>query len=289
MKKKHSLPEWYPLPIYKKKDLTAEDWLQEIYKRIILKRKLENESLNQDERENIFHSIIIKNEVDDVLGAVRPILPRPFKPISLTEVLIMAFQILNSDKFKALNDKNEFETALMTFVRDGKDAMTMQQKEMLYIGKEIPWHAFTCEEPKVKWLPEHHPFFYGIPLSYNPAFRTEDSVSELRRLNHFWQKPKTRPLSKKVFKNWEEKKILELFDLTLWFQIKKNPLKPMELAKILWPNSLPSKQIDSSIRPIDLLKEAQKACKKATSDSTLQTLYAACESRAAQRPQKQTA
>lgn len=284
MEKIVKLPDWHPQPIYKKDDLTPEEWLQEIYKRVILKEKLERPSLSKTEQEEIFSSIILKNEVEDVLAAIRPILPRPFRPLSLTELLIMAFQVFNSKWYKTLKEKNELETALGVFVNQGLTTLTPEQKELLYICKEIPWYEFRGEEPKTKWLPEEHPFLHGIPISFNPGFHREDSLSELRSLINAWQKPKTRPLSKKIFKDWQSKRILELFDLNLWFKIQETPLRPMELAKTLWPESLPSKRIkDSNARLIDLLKEAQRISKKAIQKSSLQTLFAACESRAAQR------
>lgn len=109
-------------------------------------------------------------------------------------------------------------------------------------------------------------------------FAREDIEGELRKLLNKFQKQKTPTFSTKILSKWEEKKILQLFDLNSWFKIQNLLIKKTEMALFLWPESLPSKKNkDENANIIDLYNEAMKMMKKVICLPTVQTLLMSSE------------
>jgi hypothetical protein len=283
MSKETIKPIWFKESLYKK-NLTHEDWLIEINKRVELDEKLANPLLDKASQEELFDSIILKNKGHNILEALKSKTPEVFKPLSLAEILVMAAQIMSSDWYRRLVDKDLLEKAIITLNTLGRSALSNEQKVILEIAKDIPWYEFLGKEPETKWLPESY-YGNGVPVSFNIGICRDDVITEIKKLLHSYQKPKTRNLTKKILSTWEEKKILQLFDLDAWFKIQQIQIPKMKISTLLWPESLPSKKNqDEMANSLDLLNEAQKLRKKAISKSTLNTLFSTCENIKARRP-----
>lgn len=277
MSKSLEKPNWYPLEIYEKK-LTPEEWLQEIFKRLNLDELLANPFLDSQIQMSFFESIILKNQVKNMTQELRNELPRPIKPLSVFEILRLAFQVLRSQEYQTHPDKKNLETALTTIVEGG--TLNQDQKRIVSRFIEIPYNEFLINYSNQNI----NSYISGLPIAIDPTFDRKDILFEMRRLLNKWQpKKKLRPLSQTIFKSWSEKKVLALFDLQVWYKIKQINYSKMDLARTLWPNPPESKLKDSTVDLKDFIDEALKLTKKVINLGTFRPLFFACESRKAQR------
>lgn len=129
----------------------------------------------------------------------------------------------------------------------------------------------------------------GTPMSIDFSVEYKSLQSSLQKhrnsyieQNNLNKKPRSIP---DIFPEWEQKQILAIFDLLVWYDINEINLKnhKNELASIIWPILPLSDKTRNPYDPIELLEIATELSKKAITQATVRALIMLCENETHQK------
>lgn len=278
------LPAWHPLPVYNKK-LTPEEWYIEIWKRFHLEKDMKICS-DHNLKLKLFETVVVKNEhIPDIMSSIRPRLAQPIKPLSVFEVLYMAELIKASIWYGNFPHKNDLEEIVkaLSLGKELNDNQFATSRDYA----DIPWHIIYGDNKEIR---RKLPYTHGSPVTINSGYHTDDVITTTRNYLSEWRDGKQAPpsLSNEIYNDWIEKKILEIFDLSMWCALNNIEYTKMQLAATLWPDHKPAplsrRKIEKKGKKpvdelIDYLDQAIAVSKKTIQQSTLMSLQNCCESR----------
>jgi len=276
------LPHWYSLSIYKKIECPKE-WYIEIRKRADLKAEIQQKK-DKESKLDLFKEIIINKEIPDYLGGLLIKAPQAIKPLSVFETLYLAEKIYQSKWYQETPHKAAIKEMIIKAAK--YDELPDEEFFISRDMAEIPWDVIYDYNKSVR---RKLPFTHGSPVTINSNFLTKDILENLRQFLKEIRNEKQAPppLSKEEFSDWNEKKILTIFDITLLASILEIKYTKMELIAFLWPengkqplskkkiangNQIPAEEME------DYLDQAIALCKKKIHPNSVISLQNACES-----------
>lgn len=285
MTNKYEPPKWYPLITYDK-DLTPEEWLQEIYKRSWLDEYLINPFLSSNERLHMFKSVILENELLDIRPILRSELNKPIRDISIAEVLYLAEMIKQAPSYQANSETQSLETTILKKVQG--QPLSVEEKNLFASYYDKPWHSFlhlSSEDTRYPRIP----YLMGAPVTINAYFTRQDIISQLEnKLNH-WTDKKLPTLTPKTLSTWTQRKILAIFDLLTWLKIHNIEIPKIQLARLLWSTPPPSKKCsDSTVVLQKYYDYSLQLAKDTIHFGTVSLLFLTCENRKFQQEREDT-
>lgn len=273
-------PDWYQEEFYNKKR-TPEAWLFEIWKRDKFNRgdlglPCSIRILPIEEIKKHFLKFIFSNDINWFLAGLQPTPSQSIKPATVSDVFRMASMIANSDWYKNQPDKELFESAIATITKEGE--LSMEQKIVFNRFYDIPWCTFheNCQDKT--WYPNKDmAYLSGIPISLDPSYAREDITTELDNHLKLWV-GKLHEIEQK-FDTWHERKLLAIFDLTLWFQIQNIKYKKIDLHRLIWPKGRSSLTTGEEVNPDDDIAYSMNLAERIINRNVIRTLTIMCEAR----------
>jgi hypothetical protein len=272
-------PNWYQEEFYNKVR-TPEEWLYEILKRNNFLHngyfQLSISLLPLEEKGKFFLNQIFEDRIDNALSFLQAEPSQPIRALTVSDVFRMASLISNSDWYKTHPDKMIFENAIAG-MSNGK-TLTPEEKNVFNKFYNTPWHFFHENSKDNNWYPNKDiTHLSGIPLSIDPGYAKEDTAKQLK--NYL-----TRCVGKLQdielhFEAWQERKILALFDLMMWFKVQEIEYTNINLHRLIWPKGRFSSTQDEYINPDDDIEDSVKLVIKIINQNVIRTLAIMCEAR----------
>lgn len=276
-------PSWYKDEFYNS-TRTPEEWLYEIWKRNQFKQDNIGlphsiDILSATEQEICFIEFIFAQEIEiflkNFLEAARP---APIKYPSVSDVFFMFYLLKNSDWYKNHPKKDAFESAIPAMINNDIEALSKEQKIAFFEMYKSPWCVFNELHSQETWCPiKEMGYLSGIPLSLGPGFIKEDIIAVLKKKLNAWV-GKLQDI-RLQFDRWQESKILAVFDLMLWFKIRKIEYSNIGLHKLIWPDGHISKMTGCEVNPYDDIDHCIALAARVIDDSPIKSLTSLCNTR----------
>jgi hypothetical protein len=280
MTKKIARPKWYNDELYNK-HRTPEEWLFELDKRYNFKRDKIGipqpiNKLPQSKQEYLFQEYIFSEEIESILDVLQPTSRQPIKYPSVSDIFIMYHSLINSDWYKSHPKRLTFENAFLKKLNNG--ILTGRQKDVLMEMHDTPWCVFHKDHEQENWCPNKD-FHYltGIPISLD-AFHSKESIcTDLKNKLTAWAGKPHDFLSK--LETWHESKILAVFDLMTWLEIRQIKYTKIDLYELIWPKGRISKITGEVVEPNGAIKNSIKLADEVISPGYIKLLVMICEDR----------
>lgn len=238
--KKLDTPSWYPLIEYKNK-ISIDNWINQVWKRVYLRRMLSS-STEQKVQIELFESIIIRNEAPDILKELHDSKPqeilKPIQGISVFELFYYMELLKRSNWYQKQQDLNILNETVIELA-NGKTFSQLNDEHIKAHSKYIraPAISFHEKSDNKNWYP-HLPYTNGALMAINIGFSRQDILSETQRLMNYWLGKKPQLLSSKILNSWSANNILAIHDLTQWGKItQKNYMRiKTRFARTIWAN-----------------------------------------------------
>jgi hypothetical protein len=283
MTKKLTRPSWYDEEFYNKVR-TPEEWLYEIWKRNQFKQgkislHFSVNSLPITEQEQYFIEFIFEKECEKFLSILlKATPPQPIKYPSISDVFFMYHLIKNSDWYNNHSKRGTFESAIPAIIKRDTETLSREQKAAFLEMHETPWCVFHELHTQETWCPiKEMGYLSGIPLSLDPGYIKEDTITVLKKKLNAWV-GKLQDI-RLQFDRWQEGKILAVFDLMLWFKIRKTEYSNKGLHNLIWPNGRISKSTGEEVNPYDDIDHSIALASRVIDDSPVSSLLSLCNTR----------
>ncbi|HAZ7573790.1 hypothetical protein OQJ02_05040 [Legionella sp. PATHC032] len=273
-------PCWYNEDFYNK-IREPEEWLYELWKRyqfsqdeIGLPNSIYTYPIEQQEK--YFNEFIFAQQIEKFLDTFLDAAPpQPIRDPSVSDIFLMYHQIINSDWYKSVPNREAFESAISSVTNERN--LSREQKIAFDEMYKIPWYVYN-ENHHDDWCPKNEmEYLSGIPLSLDPGYAREDVGKILNEKLNLWV-GKLQGIHKQ-FDRWHARKILAVFDLTLWFQIQKIEIKKIDIHRLIWPNGRVSNSTGEGVNPYDDIDHSFDLVNKVIDKSPIYSLLTFCNAR----------
>jgi len=225
-----SLPDWFPLPIYGK-DLSPEEWLEELVVRFALVKVLENTG-NPSSVKASFTNVLVdhdrtgnsllsdENSAGELWGV---------RELSAYELSYLSAMTVNSKNGKALFSEIESARSKHNISRLVVEKTSLSKRWNGSFSSLIDWEAEPFEMPDV--LPR---FPVTIDLDQDDETLKHSFEVWLAGIREELG-PAKKPFSAKDFADWKEFGVLPIFDLDFWGTLIGCKYTDNVIANTLWP------------------------------------------------------
>ena len=227
-----SLPDWFPLPIYGK-DLSPEEWLEELVVRFALALVLENTKDYSSVKASFTSIVVDHNRTGDSLLSKKESAGELWgvRELSAYELSYLSAMTVNSKKGKALFSEIESARSKHNISRLVVEKTALSKRWDGSFSSLIDWEAEPFKMPDV--LPR-------FPVSIDL-----DQDDETLKLSlEVWLAgireelgPAKRPFATKDFADWKEFGVLPIFDLDFWGTLTGCKYTDNVIANALWPDA----------------------------------------------------
>ncbi len=280
MAKKLIKPSWYDEEFYNK-NRTPEEWLYELWKRNQFRLgdiglSHSTPSLSLHEQEKYFIEFIFDPRIENYLSYLEATPPRPIRDLSVSDIFIMHNLLTNADWYKNHPKRHAFESSISTIAE--KRTLPKEQMRAFYEMYKTPWCVFYENHQQDSWCPKkENVYLSGIPISLDPGYLKEDTIAILKKkLNACVGKIQD---IRSQFERWQSSKILAVFDLMLWFKIRRIEYSNIKLHNLIWPAGRISKLKGNEVNPYDDIDHIISLTNRVIDDGPIRSLMVLCQAR----------
>lgn len=281
MSKELTKPSWYDDEFYNK-TLTPEEWLYELWKRyqfsqdqIGVPHSIYSLPINQQAK--WFLEFIFDKKIEKFLNIfIKAVAPQPIKYPSISDIFLMYHLLTKSEWYKTNSNREVFESAISTIIDEG--VLSREQSNAFQEMYKTPWCAFYENHQQESWCPKKEiEYLTGNPLSIDPGYAKEDTIIILKNKLNAWV-GKLQGIEFQ-FDSWQERKILAVFDLRLWFKLHGIKFTNVGIHRLIWPNDRISSSSKEGINPNDDMKHSVKLINRVINKSVISSLISLCEAK----------
>ncbi|STX43940.1 Uncharacterised protein [Legionella donaldsonii] len=281
MTKELTRPLWYDDEFYNK-ILTPEEWLYEVWKRYQFNQG--NIGLSHSvhqlpikEQEECFREFILAKEIDKFLNFfVTASPPQPIRYPSVSDIFIMYHLLINTDWYKNNTNREAFESAISKIIN--KEGLSREQNLAFHEMYKTPWCIFYENHQQDSWCPKKEiECLTGNSLSFDPGYVKEDTITILKEKLNSWIGKIQR--IEVQFDSWQDRKILAVFDLRIWFKMQGIKITNIGIHKLIWPKDRISNSSKEGVNRDDDIKHSIKLVNKVIDRSVISSLLMMCEAR----------